>query len=450
VLWASQFCTDFENRMLQRFVGPGELRFRRLDCTLAVQTDSVTRDDILNRSATLVAVLSPNVSNPLVHYGAHWDRFAMIIPGSDSMTRLFKAYKNRCVWMPPHEGPGYRFWHRDTKTGLDREFLHIPKRRHRHWAEVDRLAGDVCATLQAMRNRPDPRPRVYLTGSSQAMDEFHEQIHDFLQSWCQVRLPPENPENLAEYERTVLEEMQKCALSIHLVDPAHDRLAAASEAESPFQIQWRVASSLVRQRKLTAIAWAPSIVPGAVDFGAQAFAIGKFWDAGLPENFDNLVTETMYGLKARIRQRLARPLPAGEKMRLFLIHHQDDAPPIRDLADSLSRDNGGCEVSLSPAFNPDTFRNEHYQYLLDKSDAAVICWGKAPESWFLRMRDMLLVYLAQNCNLSLKRFAVHCFSSHQLLYSPFEVLPAGSGFRAEDLKPFLDGLRQARVGGQSL
>lgn len=449
VRWVSEFCTDFENRMLQTFAGPGKLRFRRLDCTLAVQTDSETRDDILNRSATLVAVLSPKVPNPVAHYGSHWGRFAEIVDPSGSKTRLFKAYKNRCTWQPPQEGPGYPFWNTDPDTGLDMELRFSPKGPNAHWAEVIKLAGDVCATLQYLRNLPDPRPRVYLTGSSPAVEEFHEQIHAFLQSWCQVRIePPRDSENLAEYERTVLEEMEKCALSIHLVDPSRDRLARGCETESEFQIQWRVADSLVRQRKLAAIAWAPSLVTDAVESGAEGIAIGKFWDDDWPENFDNLVTETMAGLKARIRQRLARPLPAGEKMRIFLIHHQSDANLIRQLAADLERDSRGCQVSTSPVFDPRTFRKEDYHTILDESDAAVICWDRAPDTWFQRMNRMLRAYLGQTCNMSLNRCGVYFSARNPLPSSSFDKLPASGPFRAEDLYPFLDRLRQPEARDQ--
>jgi hypothetical protein len=431
--WVTRFYSDLRNFLAQMIDSPRVHSLRHGEGAAGVIDES---DRILRDSATLVAVLGRKA----VAYGEHWSRFAARLDLSrPGPTRLFKAYKTACGHEPGEDdAPGYNFWSSDPVTDRPFELLYENESsaNTKHLKEVYRLACDVDYTLRYMAERADTRPRVYLAGNTPETLSFHKEVHAFLNSWCHVCTEPLfDPDDSEAFKAAVRGELEKCVLSIHLLGnglPSRD-----FEANSVSGMQAIIARELVERRRLAAIIWAPEQSDRLV-----AGPIREF-----PENFENLCSETLSGLKARIRARLAQPLPRGQKTTIFVIAHQDDLSRY-DVLKNLGAGADKFEVLYSPPFDPTRYQISDYRKDLDRSDAAVICWADAPEPWFTRMQDSLLAHLGQNCNLSLKRYAVYFKAPRTSFYTPFERIPVKS-FEAGQLRIFLDSMRGEKGKGQA-
>jgi hypothetical protein len=118
------------------------------------------------------------------------------------------------------------------------------------------------------------------------------------------------------------------------------------------------------------------------------------------------------------------------------------------MLDELRRINDRYTVLVSPPFQPDAFQIEDYRDYLSQSDAAVICWGAAPLSWFTRMHHTLLAHLGQSVNMSLRRCAIYNIKPQASFGTPFERIQ-DDAFSLTRLQPFLDTLHTRRTRGQA-
>jgi hypothetical protein len=233
--------------------------------------------------------------------------------------------------------------------------------------------------------------------------------------------------------------MERCALSIHLFPDVLPLTADNTRAG----LEMRVARDLVEKRQIVAMAWAPKH-----DYwGSNDVVYGPLLEC--PENFDNLSTENAAGIRARIRSRLARPLVRGNRLRVFLIAHQQDRSQIQDMKNRIEREAQEYSFTLSPDFDAARYKLEDYRDFLDNSDVAIICWCDAPKSWFSRMQDTLLAHLGRDCNMCLNRCAVYSTKQRPPFVTSFERI-VGESFQANLLRPFLSGLRDRKAKGHSL
>jgi len=398
-----------------------------------------TRDRILEQAATLVPVLGKSFRDPRQEYGDHWDRFNTQIAPESTLTRLFKVYKTRCPYEPPpDESGGYRFWSA-CADGTPMEYLLQRGKKTEHVREVYRLASHIHEALNMLNQEVDSRPRVYLTGHSPGVQVFYDDVLDFLKTWCQVHTEPSGGITDVAFESAVRKEMGRCALSVHLFAGGLPLLADETRAG----IQLRVARDLVDLRRLVAITWAPKREP----LEDLNIIYGPFRE--FPENVDHLSAETLDGLKARIRARLARVRPAGEKLRVFWIVHPLDKQSVQQMIVELQQDVDGYQVDMSPDYDAEHYDIGTYKKYLDQSDAAVLCWGGAPAAWFRQMHHTLLAYLGQNCNMSLNRCAVYAAGEPCEFGTPFERI-VDTSFRADPIKAFLRSLRGPISRGQAI
>lgn len=383
-------------------------------------------------------------------------------------SRIFKVIKTP-IPREKHPEPlqpllGYEFYVTDPQTGRPRELSHVfgPEAERQFLARLDDLAWDVCQLLQLLRANgaavPElaaaPKATVYLAETSFDLREEREAIRrDLLRNGYEVLPDRPLPLVAADLEAFVQEQLERSALSIHLIGRGYG-VVPDGTARSVVSVQHDTAAA---RRGLPRLLW---LSPGgeAEDERQRSFLEHLRTAPGVHEEAE-LLEIPLEDLKSRIHLKLAPPEPRKERAgaaalqgvaRIYLICDQADLEAARPVEDLLF--DQGFEV-LPTLFDEDeTQARLDHEESLCTCDAVLLFQGLASEMWLRRkLREVqksaglgrqkpLLaqgLYLAAPQTPQKERFRT---LEAQVLREP----PAG--FSPGTLEPFLDEIvRQRRA-----
>ena len=399
--WVEEFQNQLHDRILQLGADVTIWRDRELRGT------DVFSDEIfaqLQRTALLVSIVSPSAINSgWCEDERHaFERFAAL-NGGLRLGNSLRAIKVVKTPLPADEHRdlfgvlGFEFYKRDAQSDHFREFDHSTAEFH---DILDLLAQDIKSVLDRLRQPPaepvvatDKRITIYVATTTPDLNQNRDAIVKQLEVWGHVVIPQDSepPRRYASFQAVVGAELAASNFSIHLVsdqerpirDGGHDSITG----------QYELAEQSLKDR----IVW--------VNPGRQLYP--KFEEAltnGLQNGVEILRTSDMEDLKDVIGDKLKKgrqqPEPSPKRQvkgELYLIcdrldyPSQDSPAGQRALKIKDYLDENGLLVMPPPYDEMEwqTLEEDHLAQL-QLSDAVLVYWGIASESWFRKILRILV------------------------------------------------------------
>ena len=434
--------------------------------------------DELMKAALLVSVLSPRYVN------SRWcmeelQKFLETAEGQGGVrignkSRILKVVKTD---IPLEKHPadirgllGYEFFEVDPQTGRPREFMGFGREPNpEYWAKLDDLAYDIRQLLELLKSeQPPPAPTgvtVYLAETTSDLKDARDQIRRELQVHGHTVLPDQPlPQSGPNLETVVRENLERCALSIHLIG-AHYGVVPEKTDRSTVEIQHALSATHSQQDAgfFSRIVWLPGDLQ--IDEDRQTAFVKDLLDGAGLRRGDELLRTTLEELKTTIRHKLSVIQSTSEGSgtgedapdgltRIYLIYDRADAGNILRLKDYLY--DRGFEV-LTPLFDGDeTDLREEHQENLRICDAALIYYGDATEAWMRgKLRDLRKAPAyreAVSGSTQIATKALYVAAPEDAQKAGFrtrevsDVIRNFGDFSPDDLRPFLDRLPETTGG----
>ncbi len=383
--------------------------------------------DRVSRVAVLISVLSPRYVN------SDWcTRELRVFSEATESTgglrvgdkiRVFKVVKTQIPLEqhPPElqEVLGYDFFVVDPETGRARELSQTsgPDDSRQYWARLDDLAHDITEALGLLERAPGPgsaaaapepaageagdQPTVYLAETSFDLKSERDSIKRELLGHGYTVLPDRPLPLIApEGEVLVKEQLERCALSVHLIGRNYG-LVPEGATRSQIVLQNEYAIERGQSGDLTRLIWMPPDL-ATEDERQQRFIESLQTDSRIQEGADILET-SLEDFKSAIHRKLEPPEEEEEEpaddgagagpdldddlLHVYLICDQRDLDHTLALEDYLY--DQGYEVVV-PVFEGDEaqVRKDHEENLVI-CDAVLFYYGAGNELWLRRkLREM--------------------------------------------------------------
>lgn len=360
---------------------------------LGVRLGQLLGEEERSRGTALVAVVSPGyVEDPKnadglrrhleeLDGGATGGRVFLVVKSPVSRDRLPRELQ---------ELPGYDFFAADPDTGkvqtLSRRSPGELSRRY--WGRLTDLAADVAQALSRREvSVEDPRT-VFLAETSEDLQEDRRLIYrELVQRGFQILPEGPLPSSASRARDVVREQLSRCQVSVHPVGRIYGEVPEGGD-ESLVALQAELALERSSAGGFSRLIWMP---PGSrIEDARQERLVERLVsDPRLEAGSDFLIT-SLEKLKVAISRALektpaAEPPAENDHCQVFLICDQREVEKCRPLRGQLEDRGFGV---LLPSFEGDEsdVRRDHERKLVF-SDAVLIHWGEASESW---LQGMLL------------------------------------------------------------
>lgn len=378
----------------------------------------------------------------------------------EGRARVFKVLKTPVALdqQPPEiqQLLGYEFFKVDPETGRARELDQIfgAEAQRDFWMKVDDVAHDICRLLQklereATERRPtavDPKT-IFLAVTTRDRNDDRETLRRDLQQHGHTVLPSAPlPSCLPDIEAALREDIEKCALSVHLIGKNYGVVPEES-SESLIEIQNRIAAERAGRNGFARLIWIPPSLEPADD--RQRAFIERLRTATHSRTSTDLLETPLEDLCSCIRERLkpavisvpAFDSAADSLTRIYFIYDQRDLDSIAPWSDFLF--DQGLEV-IHPAFDGDEAElRECHQENVRSCDAALIHYGAANEGWLRRKLRDIQKSPGYGRNTPMRAVGISVAppnSPQKQLFRTHEaiLIPQQEGFRAEPWAPFIE------------
>lgn len=278
------------------------------------------------------------------------------------------------------------FWEFSSEKG---------ERDHESFVDTaEALSQDVCRLLQKMSRTipkaPSGHPRVFLAETTSDRIADRAFIASELGAECDVVPAVSLPVTTIEaFEARVAEELEECALAVHVLGARFGALPEGEQIRSVPQIQFDAAARIRRlvwiPDDLTAVEQRQSAFFTAVESSkAEALEVIKSGRQAFLQHLRDVLAQM---------RRPAEPPALGQSV--YLVSDQKDLtrPQLRELANCLQRHGFFVE---QPVFEGDIeeLREAEAQVLRDTT-ATVIYFGTARDSWVRSRRRQILKTLGE-------------------------------------------------------
>ena len=404
---------------------------------------------------------------------------------------------------------GYQFYGEDESSGVLTEFSPAPNDKQ-YWRTLHRLVSDLKQTLIELKHRPSAPPSptttapapvapphatpiptgatpahvttlpvqgagvaapskfVYLAETTGDLAREREDVRDELRQRGYGVLPEQRLplDERRQIEEAIRADLARCALSVHMVGPRYGSTPEDDPA-SVVQIQEQLAAERgAADATFQRLLWAP---PGlgtpaleVTDARQQAFV--RTLQAGLTAGAELLQT-TVEDLKTRAVEKLAALAKAQEAKaaaaagpqrkklkQVYLICENSDRQFVRPIKQYLFKENFEVITWLEGEAGAERLA-EYHRKNLRECDAALIYFGSGDEPWVRKNLEDLekaygygreddwtasAVFVGQPPNEQKEDFLTHMvpYVIHNL-----------SGFNPEDLRDFVEAVREAEGEG---
>jgi hypothetical protein len=314
--------------------------------------------------------------------------------------RIFKVIKTPVQSeRQPEELGGllsYNFFEVDA-SGNAREFRQEvgPNKDLKYWAVFEDLAQGIKRALESARPAPtapantDQLPlakKVYLAQTTFDLRDERDRIkRELLQRDFYVLPDRDLPvETAADFEQAVRENINRCALSVHLIGESYGSIPDGEEERSIIRWQSEIAAEKGRSDPaFQRLVWMPS---GLTAKGARHRQLIEDLRTSLQSGSELLET-SLEDLKTCILEKLSSPektesAPSnGDKAltRVYLIHDNRDEDEVKPIDDYLY--DQGYEVIRSLSEGEASMVSQYHRENLLECDATLIYYGQGNELW---------------------------------------------------------------------
>ena len=380
-----------------------------------MERNAIFNEEIFNnllQSRTLVSVVSPRYIES-DYCLDELEKFLEKKPAIGSKSPVFKVVK---TFLELDEMPeifrdvnGFYFYTIDEETKRPRELRleYGETFKQEFFLRVSDLAYEIAKLLETMdkaqpqapaQNVVEPKPiassnlpGIYLAKSSGDFQKERDNIRrDLLDRGYEVFPPVDTvePTTTEEYKNFVRENMQKCALSVHLIGKNYGERPEDGD-QSYIHLQTLVAAERAQEARLKRIVWVPKDVnltkQNQVDF------ITEIWDSTasgvevLEKPLEDLKTNILDVLeKAAKPQSSVKTVTA--KPSVLILYDKSDAADAAAVEAFIKE--RGCSVwSAAKYLSGESSKLiEAQNEYLRNCDAVLIYWNNSPDFW---MRIML-------------------------------------------------------------
>jgi hypothetical protein len=455
--WVKEFQDRLNDRLIQLGADVTIWRDSKLRGTDVFSDEIFTQ---LQQSALLISIVSPSGIK------SHWcederhafERFAALNGGLrlGNSLRAIKVVKTPLT-ADAHRDLfgvlGFEFYERDAQSDRFREFHHSGDEFHEI---LDQLAQDIKSLLDTFRQyqvaveTAEKKMMIYVATTTPDLKLSRDAIVQQLEVWGHAVIPQDSepPRRFASFQAVAKAELAASSFSVHLV--GNQEQPIPDGGQDSIAGQYELAQQLLKDR----IVW--------VDPVRQLYS--KFDEAlknGLQNGVEILRTSDMENLKDVIgdklkqRQRQPDPPPKNQvRVELYLICDRPDYPSPDSQAGQQALqvkdylDENGLLVTPPPYAEMDWHNlEEDHLAQLQLSDAVMVYWGTASESWF---RKILRIIVKEQMNRqrtsnSEKLTGAFYFSSPPTIKSQYRkhaefVFEQYDKFEPTALKPLLERL----------
>jgi len=336
----------------------------------------------IKASALLVSILSPNGldSNWCQQERQRFEQAAPATGGfrlSDDRVRAVKVVKT-----PSPENRhrsvfgtlGYEFYQRSKQTGRFREFHPTSPEFDQKLDEAAQEIWDLLNRLKARALAPPPDLAIYVATATSDLQDWRDIVVRQLAAWnCRV-LPESALPTASPALRVAIDEaLGPCALSVHCLGP-RPGFIAEDETHPIDVLQLVKARSKGVERILFQVSGIHKLAQEALESRPQV----GFEESLKPSTIDVL----LQALEDRVKALRTSPASASTLPTVYVVcapSEFDDALRLKSCLEAERR----C-AALLPIRDVDDerVRLRHHREDLKTSDAVVLYWGRAKESWF--------------------------------------------------------------------
>lgn len=403
---------------------------------------------------------------------------------------------------------GYQFYGEDESSGVLTEFSPAPTDKQ-YWRTLNRLVSDIKQTLIELKHTPPARPTstanapapvaaaptpvppatansmtytpglasaaqaqaaapskfVYLAETTGDLAREREEVRDELRQRGYGVLPEQRLplDERRQIEEAVRADLARCGLSVHMVGPRYGS-TPEDDAASVVQIQERLAAERgAADASFQRLLWTP---PGlgtpaleVTDARQKSFVetLQKGLTAGaelLQMTVEDLKTRVVEKLTASAKAQAAAAAVGSKRTKLkqvYLICENRDREFVRPIKQYLFKEQFEVITWLEGDAGAERL-TEYHRKNLRECDAALIYFGSGDEPWVRKNLEDLekaygygreedwtasAVFVGQPPNEQKEDFLTHMvpYVIHNL-----------SGFNPEDLRAFVEAVREAEGG----
>jgi len=360
--------------------------------------------DRVSDTFLLVSIVTPRYVNSewcrseVREFCLRADQTGGIVIGSQP--RVFKVVKTpaRAEQQPEELGGllSYDFYEVDA-SGNAREFRQEigPNKDLKYWAVFEDLAQAIKRSLESVQPRnaqiatSDELPlakKVYLAQTTNDLRDERDRIkRELLQRGFFVLPNRDLPaETARDFEQAVLEDIKRCALSVHLIGESYGSIPDGEEERSVIRWQTELAAERCeRDPEFARMIWMP---PGLEAKGARHKQLIEELRTK-PQVRSELLETSIEDLKTHILEKLnpqpkaQSPSSNGDKdlTRVYLIHDNRDADEVKPIDDYLY--DQGFEVIRSLNEGDESLVSQYHRENLLQCDATLIYYGQGSELW---------------------------------------------------------------------
>jgi hypothetical protein len=389
--WVARFEAELRSRLAK--VSGQSIHTWRDDRLSGADRFKPEIEEQLFRSAVLIPVVTPS------YLRSEWceaerEKFierARADRGLDvgNTARIVKAAKTRVpLAQYPHELRElleFRFYVEEPNDTA-REF-HLspdPQIQRRFFTVVDDVAHAIERILRGLEGAAAPASKgfVYLGETSSDVDVARDQLRRSLLHRGYAVLP-EAPLRLRsgpEAERLVERDLAQCRLAVYPVGAYYGPVLEGSENRSLTELQLQTALRDGRNGDVGRMIWVP---PDIAMTEERQLDLLRRIRSDLPSRGFEVIEATLTEIETHITDRLEPPAAAAseddddERPEIYLMCLPGDRDAARSVRDCLFAE--GFEVRLPPTTG-DGYAATHLRRL-EMSDAFVVFWGSADESW---------------------------------------------------------------------
>lgn len=375
----------------------------------------------ITRSLLLVPIISPRyVQSDWCNRemeAFHSCQAKLNVPGPGFHTRIFKVVKTP---LPDHLRKlepahiqnliGYQFFAEDQSTGLLTEFSPDTTDKQ-YWRMLKRLVADLTRTLIELKHAPgsptaatestagapkpvananSPSKLVYLAATTSDLADERELVRDELRQRGYGVLPEQKLplEEVKQTETSVRTDLQRCALSVHLVGTRYGS-TPEDDPRSVVRLQEELAAErATADPTFLRLIWMP---PG---LATPALEITDERQKSFITQLQNRVTaggellqNSIEELKSRIVEKLNPPPKTNGRVdqrsklkQVYLICENRDRSLIRPIKEYLFNQQLEVITWLDDESKAGELMNYHRKNLTE-CDAALIYFGNGDEPW---------------------------------------------------------------------
>ncbi len=302
--WVTELHRNLEKRV-RNYLGSDVRLWRDADEISSHDDFSIKIANRLARTATLLPVLSPSflkrewTIRELKIFVENADRESgLLIDGEKS--RIFKVEKmpvDRDELPPVMQGTrSYQFYRPDpAQPKRQREFRPClgGEYKQRYFEQMDELAKDIASLLEEMAKAGKPKAdsiAVYVAETTSDLDDQLREIRREIKALGHTVLPAGDlPRRAKDYVAQVANDLQRAAISVHLVGSEYGIVPEGEAMKSTVWLQHDLAMTQSIARKLPRVIWMP---PGLAPVDQRQLKFLEFLrsDEGAQDNAEVLET----------------------------------------------------------------------------------------------------------------------------------------------------------------